>query len=353
MLSILVLMPCTSLLAADSITVTSFGGAFSQSQIEAYQKPFMKKTGIKVNAEVYNGGLAEIRAQVQSGNVTWDVADVEKQDLTAGCDEGLFEQIDPAMLAPAPDGTPATKDFLPGAIHECGVATIVWTTIVAYDKTKFPGEKPSKLADFFDVKKFPGMRGISKRTVVAMEFALMAEGVPPADVYKVLSTPAGLDRAFKKFDAIKANLIFWEAGAQPPQMLADGEVVMTTAYNGRIFNAQVKENKPFEIIWDHQVYNMDYYAILKGTKHKKTALEFLKYATSTQALADQASWISYGPSRKSSVPLIKTYTGTDIQMGPHMPTAPQNIKNALASDDEWWADHQDEVLKRYSAWMAK
>jgi len=353
LLSIVVLVPCTAAFAADTITVTSFGGAFSQSQIEAYQKPFSAKTGVKINAEVYNGGLAEIRAQVQAGNVTWDVADVEKQDLTGGCDEGLFEQIDPAMLAPAPDGTSASEDFLPGAIHECGVATIVWTTIVAYDKTKFPGEKPSKLADFFDVKKFPGMRGLSKRPVVAMEFALMADGVPPADVYKLLSTPEGVDRAFKKLDSIKANLIFWEAGAQPPQMLADGEVVMTTAYNGRIFNAQVKENKPFEIIWDHHVYNMDYYAILKGTKNKATALEFIKFATSTQALANQASWISYGPSRKSSVPMIKTYTGTDIQMGQHMPTAPQNFKNALAGDDEYWADHQDENLKRYSAWMAK
>ncbi len=353
LLSIFVLVPCSAVFAAESITVTSFGGAFSTSQIEAYQKPFTKKTGITVNAEVYNGGSAEIRAQVQAGNVTWDVVDVEKQDLTAACDEGLLELIDPAMLAPAPDGTPAVEDFLPGAIHECGVATIVWTTIVAYDKTKFPGEKPSKLADFFDVKKFPGMRAISKRPVVAMEFALMADGVPPADVYKVLSTPEGLDRAFNKLDSIKANLIFWEAGAQPPQMLADGEVVMTTAYNGRIFNAQVKENKPFEIIWDHQVYNMDYYAILKGTKHKKAALEFLKFSTTTQALADQASWISYGPTRKSSVPLITTYTGTDIKMAPHMPTAPANLINALASDNEWWADHQDEVLKRYSAWMAK
>ena len=91
------------------------------------------------------------------------------------------------MLAPAADGTPAEQDFLPGAIHECGVATIVWTTIVAYDKTKFPGEKPSKLADFFDVKKFPGMRGISKRPVVAMEFALMADGVPPERADAVLS----------------------------------------------------------------------------------------------------------------------------------------------------------------------
>ncbi len=353
LLTIFVLVPCTSLLAAESITVTSFGGAFSQSQIEAYQKPFMKKTGITVNAEVYNGGLAEIRAQVQSGNVTWDVVDVEKQDLTGGCDEGLFEPIDPAMLAPAPDGTPATEDFLPGTIQECGVATIIWTTIVAYDKTKFPGEKPSKLADFFDVKKFPGNRGISKRVVVALEMALMADGVPPADVYKVLSTPEGVDRAFKKLDTIKANLIFWDAGAQPPQMLADGEVVMTTAYNGRIFNAQVAENKPFVIIWDHHVWNTDSYAIVKGTKHKAAALEFLKFATSTQALADQASWIAYGPSRKSSVPLITTYHGTDIKMAPHMPTAPQNFTNALQTDDAFWADHQDELQLRYSGWMAK
>jgi putative spermidine/putrescine transport system substrate-binding protein len=353
LLSIIVLVPCTAAFAADTITVTSFGGAFSQSQIEAYQKPFSAKTGVKVNAEVYNGGLAEVRAQVQAGNVTWDVVDLEKQDLTAACDEGLLEPIDWSTLATAPDGTPAEKDFIPGALHECGVATIVWTTIVAYDETKFPGEKPSKLADFFDPKKFPGMRGISKRPVVALEFALMADGVPPKDVYKTLSTSAGLDRAFKKLDMIKKNLIFWEAGAQPPQMLADGEVVMTTAYNGRIFNAQMKEKKPFVIIWDHHVYNWDFYTIPKGTKNKKTAMEFLKFATSTKQLADQASWISYGPVRKSSVPLISTFHGTDVQMAPHMPTAPANFKNALETDNEWWADNQDEINKRYNAWMAK
>ena len=353
LLSIVVLVPCTAAFAAESITVTSFGGAFSQSQIEAYQKPFSAKTGVKVNAEVYNGGLAEVRAQVQAGNVTWDVVDLEKQDVVGACDEGLLEPIDWSTLPPAPDGTPAEKDFIPGALHECGVATIVWTTIVAYDDAKFPGEKPTKLADFFDIKKFPGMRAISKRPVVALEFALMADGVPPGEVYKTLSTDAGMDRAFKKLDTIKENLIFWEAGAQPPQMLADGEVVMTTAYNGRIFNAQVKENKPFVIIWDHHVYNWDMYTIPKGTKNKKTAMEFLKFATDTQRLADQASWISYGPVRKSSVPLISTYHGTDIKMAPHMPTAPENFKNALETDVEWWADNQDEINKRYNAWMAK
>ncbi len=351
--SIFLIMSGTVAFAGGAITVTSFGGAYSQSQIEAYQKPFSAKTGIKVNAEDYSGGIAEIRAQVESGNVTWDVVDIEKQDLVAACDEGLLVPIDPSILSPAPDGTPATEDFLPGAIHECGIATIIWSTIVAYDKTKFPGEKPTRLADFFDLKKFPGVRALNKRPVVALEFALMADGVPPKDVYEVLSTKEGVDRAFAKLDTIKDSLIWWEAGAQPPQMLADGEAVMVSAYNGRIFNAVAKENQPFEIIWDNQVYNYDFYSITKGTKNLKEAMDFLKFATSTQALADQAKWISYGPARKSSVPLITTYTGTDIKMLPHMPTYPANFKTALQNSYEWWADNQDEMIKRLNAWLAK
>lgn len=353
LLSVFLIVPCSITFAGDAITVTSFGGAYSQSQIEAYHKPFTAKTGIKVNAEDYGGGIAEIRAQVEAGSVTWDVVDVERQDLVAACDEGLLETIDFSTLPAAPDGTPATEDFLPGALHECGVASIIWSTIIAYDKTKFPGEKPTTLADFFDLKKFPGARALNKRPVVALEFALMADGVPREKVYDVLSTKEGVDRAFAKLDTIKSSLIFWEAGAQPPQMLADGEVVMTSAYNGRIFNAVMKENKPFAIIWDGQEYNMDYYAVLKGTKNLKAAMDFVRFSTNSQCLADQAKYISYGPARKSSVPLITTYIGTDIQMAPHMPTAPGNFKTALQNNYEWWADNQDEMIKRYSAWMAK
>ncbi len=36
----------------------------------------------------------------------------------------------------------------------------------------------------------------------------------------------GVDRAFAKLDTIKDSVVWWEAGAQPPQLLADGEVVM-------------------------------------------------------------------------------------------------------------------------------
>ncbi len=338
---------------AESITVVSWGGAYTNSQIKAYHEPFAAKTGIAVRSEDYNGGLAEVKAQVEAGNVTWDLVDVELSDAVRGCDEGLFEFIDLSILPPAPDGTPAAEDFLPGTLHDCAVATIVWSTIYAYDKTQFPGEKPKTMADFFDTEKFPGKRAMRKIPKANLEFALIADGVPVDEVYDVLSTAEGVDRAFAKLDTIKDDLLWWEAGAQPPQMLADGEVVMTTAYNGRIFNAIATEDKPFEIVWDGQVWDIDLWAMPKGAPNKEAALKFLVFSTDTQRLADQAEWISYGPARKSSVPLIGKHREAGIDMGPHMPTAPDNFKNALQNDFEFWADNQDELNERFNAWLAK
>ncbi len=339
---------------AEPLTVVSWGGAYSKSQVEAYHKPYTEKTGTEIVSADYNGGLAEIKAQVESGNVTWDLVDVELSDAVRGCDEGLLEPIDASMLPPAPDGTPATEDFLPGTLTDCAVATIVWSTIYAYDATQFGDTKPTTLEDFFDTEKFPGKRGMRKTPKVNLEFALMADGVPADEVYEVLSTPEGVDRAFAKLDTIKDDVIWWEAGAQPPQMLADGEVVMTTAYNGRIFNAIAGEDKPFNIVWDGQVWDLDLWVIPTGAPNKEEALEFIKFSTDTQRLADQASWISYGPARKSSVPLIGSYHNKpDLAMGPHMPTAPENFENAVQNDFEFWADYQVELNERFNAWLAQ
>jgi putative spermidine/putrescine transport system substrate-binding protein len=249
------------------------------------------------------------------------------------------------------DGTPAQDDFLEGTLHECAVANIVWSTIFAYDKSKM-ADGPTTIGDFFDVAKFPGKRGMRKGPKANLEFALMADGVAAADVYDVLSTPEGVDRAFAKLDTIKGSMVWWEAGAQPPQLLADGEVAMTTAYNGRIFNAVAGEDKPFEIVWDGQIWDLDLWVIPKGAKNKDLAMEFLKFSTATEQLAAQASYISYGPARKSSGPLVGKYHNKDIDMGPQMPTAPVNLKNAVQNNFEFWADNQDQLNERFNAWLA-
>ena len=337
---------------AEDITVVSWGGAYTKSQVEAYHKPWMAQTGNTIVSEDYSGGLAEIKAQVEAGNVTWNLVDVELSDAVRGCDEGILEVIDPSILPAGTDGTPAADDFLPGTVQECAVGNVVWSTIWAYDGYKTQGVEGT--ADFFDLEKFPGKRGMRKGPKPNLEMALMADGVAPGDVYEVLSTDAGIDRAFAKLDSIRDSVVWWEAGAQPPQLLADGEVVMTTAYNGRIFNAVAAEGKPFEIMWDGQVWDLDLWVIPKGAKNMEATLDFIKFSTGTQALADQASWISYGPVRKSSAPLVSSYHNQpDLKMAPHMPTAPANFGGALQNDFEFWADNQDQLNERFNAWLSK
>ncbi len=336
---------------AKELTIVSWGGAYTKSQVKAYHEPYTAKTGTKILSENYSGGLAEVKAQVEAGNVTWDLVDVELSDAVRGCDEGLLEPIDVSMLPPAPDGTPAVDDFLPGTLTDCAVGEIVWSTIIAYDGKAFGDNGPKTLNDFFDVQKFPGKRALRKSPRVNLEWALMADGVPNDQVYETLATREGVDRAFKKLDTLKGNIVWWEAGAQPPQLLADGEVAMTSAYNGRIFNAQVSEGKDFPIVWDGQVWDLDLWVVPKGAPNKDEAMDFIKFATDTQRLADQARYISYGPVRQSSNALVSTHAETGIKMAPHMPTSPENFKTALQNDFEFWADFNDELNERFNSWL--
>lgn len=330
--------------AADSVTLASFGGAYSESQKKAYAEPFQKDTGTHVEMTEYNGGLGEIRAQVESGNVAWDVVDVEMQDAVRGCDDGLFESLKDLEL-PAAGGVSAADDFLPGTLTDCGVGSIVWSTILAARDDKFPAGKPATVADFFDLKKFPGKRGAMKKPQTLLEWALIADGVSNEEVYKVLATEEGVARAFAKLDTIKKDVVWWEAHAQAPQLLADGEVAMTMAANGRIFDAIHKDKQPFSIIWDHQIWNLDLWAIPRGSKNAANAKAFIAYAATPERLADQTKYISYGPVRKSAAAMVSS------DIADQLPTAEANFKTALRNDFQFWADHGDELNERFNVWL--
>jgi len=339
--------------AQADVTVMSWGGAYGGAQTEAHLKPFTAKTGIATVMVDSDNPATPIKAMVEAGNVTVDVASVEYADAIRLCDEGLLEPIDIATLPAGADGTPASEDFLAGAVTECAVSTDIWANVYAYDTTKFPeGAAPTTVADFFDLQKFPGKRGLKKGAKAVLELALMGDGVPANEVYALLATPEGVDRAFAKLDTIKGDVVWWEAGSQAPQLLADGEVVMTTAYNGRIFNAAIAEGKPFKIVWDGQIYENEMYAIPKGAPNKDQALEFIAYATSTEGLRAQAQQISYGPARKSAMKEELIFKDGKTVMAPHLPTAPENMTNALESSFEFWVDKDAELNERFNAWLA-
>ena len=346
----------TTAQAKTDLVVVSWGGAYTKSQQKAYSNPFMANNpDINiVNDDSSAEGAAKLRAQAEAGKVTWDVVDVLPDVAIALCDEGLAIEIDPEKdLAKGANGVSAKEDFGAALVSPCFVPEIVYSTTIGYRTDKVGSTPPSTIADVFDLKKYPGKRALQKSPSGNLEWALVADGVAIKDVYKVLATEAGVKRAFKKLDTIKKDVVWWTKGAQPGQLLADGEVVMASAYNGRLFSAIVENKQPVGMMWDAQVFELDGFIIPKGAPHLKEAKAYVKFATDTKRQADQAKFISYGPARASSAALVGKHAELGIDMGPHMPTAPANSKNVIYKDINFWADHKDELAEKFEAWLAK
>ena len=323
---------------AAELTVVNFGGANADAQKVAYYQPFEKQTGNKVTAVEYNGETAKIKAMVEAKHVNWDVVEVESGDLGRGCDEGLYEKLDWSKIA-------KKDELIPESPRTCGVGFFVWSTALAYNADKLK-TAPTGWADFWNVQKFPGKRALRKGARGNLEFALMADGVAPKDVYKVLATKAGQDRAFKKLDELKPNIQWWEAGAQPPQFLVAGDVVMSTAFNGRIDAAQ-REGKNLKVVWNGSIYDLDYWVIPKGSPNKALAEKFIAYTVSSDPQKVYAQHITYGPANRGAIKSL------DAKTLANLPNSPANGKNAVLQDAAFWTDYGDELEQRFAAWASK
>ena len=145
-----------------------------------------------------------------SGSEYFPPMSVTLPDAVAACRQGLLEPIDAATLPDGSNGAPAARDFVAGAIGPCWVGSVVYSQVIAYDPHRFGGREPSTLADFFDLKKFPGPRALRRASSkLNLEMALLADGVAPGEVYAALSTPAGVARALAKLDVIRSALVWW------------------------------------------------------------------------------------------------------------------------------------------------
>jgi putative spermidine/putrescine transport system substrate-binding protein len=324
-------------LAQQQLTVVNFGGANANAQKKAYYEPY-EKTGTKIIPVEYNGEQAKIKAMVETKKVTWDVVEVESPDAVRGCDEGLFEKLDYSKIAPK-------SDFLPAAVTDCGVGIFVWSTVMAYnaDKLKTP---PTTWADFWDTKKYPGKRGMRKGARYNLEFALMADGVKPADVYKVLATPAGVDRAFKKLDELRPNIQWWDAGAQPAQFLVSGDVAMSTVFSGRIITAQ-KAGQPLDIVWNGAIADYDYWVIPKGSPMKDDAIKFINYIV---AVPQQNAFLVLQPGGPVNTQALAKMDAAQLK---NLPNTPEHAKIGVVNDREFWDEHGDDLDQRFAAWAAR
>jgi len=338
---------------AQELTITTWGGAYEVSQRKAYFDPFADEAGLEIRLKAYDGGVEALRRQATSGVVEWDVLDMTEPDALAACAEGLLAKFDPKLLTPAPDGTPASKDFLKGAFLDCGVVHLVYATVLAYDDRAFPGEKPQRVADLFDLKRFPGKRALRRQPIAVLEWALLSYGVPISQLRDLLSTDRGMRLAFRKLDQIRDHIVWWDSGSEPPELLKNGTVVMASGFNGRFFNARTTENSPITVIWDGQFLDTSVWAIAKNSPHRARAEQFIRFATRAENMAALSRLIPYGPMRRSAMDRIGLHADSNVPLLHHMPTSPSNLKRAIRADSLWYA-RTDALRQRwFKTWLER
>jgi putative spermidine/putrescine transport system substrate-binding protein len=338
--------------AQDTLSVATWGGAYGRAQEIALFEPFARKTGTAIATEIYDGSTAKLKAMIEGGGTPVDVVDVSAGTLDTLCKDGLLETVEASSLDAAPDGASAGDDFLSGGVTECGVASVAWSTAVAFDRKAFAKGAPTQIGALLDTAQYPGKRGLPNNPRYTLELALLADGVPPGSVYSTLATPEGVDRAFAALAKIKDHVLLWDKAEEPITWLLEDKVAMAAGYTGRIFRAAVGDRN-VGVLWDGQIYDIDAWAVPKASDNKEEAMRFIRFATAPEQIAAQARLTAYGPMRKSAVPMVGKHPIIDVEMQAFLPTAPENFQNALKFDEAWWSKNGAGLDQRFAAWRAE
>jgi putative spermidine/putrescine transport system substrate-binding protein len=313
-----------------TLTFVSFGGVYQEAQRKAWLEPYTELTGVQFT-EDENSSNATIKAQVEAGQVTWDVVDV-------GNDFGLDVHKD--LLEPL-DYTLIPKDELNAdlGITDYRIPDITYGVVLAYNTDATAGKVPEGWADYFDTAKIPGKRGAWDYSEGGMfEFALLADGVAPADLY-----PLDLPRATAKLNTIKDDIVFWASGAESQELIGSGEVAMSMIWNGRGWSAKNIDNKPVEMQWNQQIVTADYLVVPKGSPNKDAAMAFIAYTACAANNAGPSEFIPYGPTNTNSTAnpaMVDDLSVTNAD------------ENSAYFDDAYLAENFDEIDAAWQAWKA-
>ncbi|WP_296258209.1 MULTISPECIES: polyamine ABC transporter substrate-binding protein [unclassified Pseudomonas] len=324
-------LSCHAAMAADSVNFVSWGGSTQDAQKQAWGNAFSKSTGTAV---VQDGptDYGKLKAMVESGNVQWDVVDVEADFALRAASEGLLEPLDFSVIK---------KDRIdPRFVSDHGVGSFYFSFVLGYNESKLGKAKPDDWAALFDTKTYPGKRALYKwPSPGVLELALLADGVPADRLY-----PLDLDRAFKKLDTIKQDIVWWGGGAQSQQLLASGEVSLGQFWNGRIYALQ-QDAAPVGVSWKQNLVMADFLVVPKGAKNKDAAMKLIADASSARGQADFSNLTAYAPVNLDSVQRL------DSTLAPNLPTA--YGKDQITLDFAYWAKNGPAIATRWNEWLVK
>jgi putative spermidine/putrescine transport system substrate-binding protein len=328
----------TSPVLADArdLVVVARGPSLQAATQETLAKPFATATGIATQVSSWDGGIDAMRAQPKAPDNGWDLVLVDGDTLGTGCSEGLLEKLDWSAIG-------GKDHYLPQAVSDCGVGAFADSQALAWDRDKFPAT-PS-WSDFWDVAKYPGKRGLRRGVQGNLEFALIADGVAPGDVYKVLATSDGVDRAFRKLDQLKPYIVWWQTGSEATKILASGDVLMTSAPVSDIAVANRAGHHNFAVQWNASLYDVLSWAIVKGTANLRQATQFLYFAGTPAIEARMVGAFGEGGWAKGA------NDGLPAEQAQASPTATTNLSAAVRADAGFWHDNLSKLRQRFDTWQ--
>lgn len=341
LLTISAAIMATSAFAQDkSVTIASWGGSYQEAQSKALFEPAAANTGVEVKQETY-GGMSDVRLQVSSGQVTLDIVASGSGSAARAAAEGLLEKLDFDIID--------VSTFYPSLYTDYCLGGDVFSTVYAWNTETFGDNGPQSWADFWDVEKFPGTRAYRGAVAGALEPALMADGVAPEDVYSVLDSEDGIERAIDKIRELKSDIaVFWTSGAQQAQLMKDGEVDMTTGWNGRFDNA-AKDGAMVKYSFNQALLDYDCFAIPKGAPNRDTAMEFLNEISKPEYQDDLPKYITYGPTNKAA------YDTGEITaaVAAGLPSSPENAALQLPVSLDWYAKWETIAAEMYQEMLTE
>ena len=321
------------------IVVRDDGGVYTTAYGACFYRPFTEKTGIEVIGVQANAEpIAQIRSMVETKNYTWDMAKISQPAIL------LLTQGDKIYLEKhGLENDPNVMSIPAAFMSPYGVATNVYSTVLAYRTDAFKGRKaPASWADFWNVKDFPGRRSLRKHPFDTIEESLMASGVPTSSLY-----PLNVDQAFANLDKISPNIdVWWNSGAQVTQMLTSGEVDMIATWVSRPQNAMI-DGAPVAISWNQNLWGVDNWSILAGTPNADACREFIKFASDPKRMAQQTEYYPAGVTQPEAFKYIKP------EIAKNCPTYPDNIKNGVQINAKYWLENQAAVTERFNSWILK
>ncbi len=307
-----------------TLRMVESGGKSGESIEAAYVKPFTEKTGVKVVREAPNQ-LGKLRAMVESGNVTAALFELGSPNVAQAKALGLLDKLDWQEINPLPIFPEARDDYAMGFQY--------FSTVMAW---RTDAKAPATWSDFFDAARFPGKRALPDYPHYVLPFVLIADGVALDQVF-----PLDVDRAFRKLESVKKSIsIWWKAGAQPPQLLADNEVQYAISWSTRV----VDEPKA-HFTYQQGMYDISCLVVPKGTKpaEKALAMKLLHEVTVPQNQVRASQILKLG----GNSPDLEKLVGAEKFAS--FPTAAKNKAGQFRQDGEWWRANGDAINKRWEA----